>query len=69
MLPSPTTDRSLKVPGPLRARRVSPPVRERRSMESVHRILIVDDNTVNRAVAQGVFRKLGWQVDTLDSRV
>ena len=38
-------------------------------MESVHRILIVDDNAVNRAVAQGVFRKLDWQVETLDSGV
>jgi len=30
-------------------------------------VLIVDDNAVNRRVAQGLFQKLGWQVETRDS--
>ena len=30
-------------------------------------VLVIDDNVVNRRVAQGLFRKLGWAVDTVDS--
>ena len=30
-------------------------------------VLITDDNAVNRRVAQGLFQKLGWQVETCDS--
>ena len=37
------------------------------SMAPAPRVLIVDDNAVNRRVAQGLFRKLGWEVETLDS--
>ena len=37
------------------------------SLTPVLRVLIVDDNVVNRRVAQGLFRKLGWEVETLDS--
>jgi CheY-like chemotaxis protein len=30
-------------------------------------VLVVDDNAVNRRVAQGLFQKLGWDVETADS--
>jgi CheY-like chemotaxis protein len=30
-------------------------------------VLIIDDNAVNRRLAQALFQKLGWQVETLDS--
>jgi CheY-like chemotaxis protein len=30
-------------------------------------VLIIDDNAVNRRLAQVLFQKLGWQGDTLDS--
>ncbi len=30
-------------------------------------VLIIDDNAVNRRVAQALFQKLGWQVETMDN--
>jgi CheY-like chemotaxis protein len=36
-------------------------------MASAQRVLIIDDNAVNRRMAQVVFQKLGWEVETLDS--
>ena len=36
-------------------------------MVLAHRVLIIDDNAVNRRMAQVVFQKLGWEVVTLDS--
>jgi two-component system, chemotaxis family, chemotaxis protein CheY len=36
-------------------------------MDPTHRVLIIDDNAVNRRMAQVVFQKLGWEVETLDS--
>jgi CheY-like chemotaxis protein len=36
-------------------------------MDPAHRVLIIDDNAVNRRLAQILFEKLGWQVETLDS--
>jgi CheY-like chemotaxis protein len=36
-------------------------------MDPAHCVLIVDDNAVNRRLAQVLFQKLGWQVETLDS--
>jgi len=36
-------------------------------MVSAHRVLIIDDNAVNRRMAEVVFQKLGWQAETLDS--
>ena len=30
-------------------------------------VLVIDDNAVNRRVAQGLFRKLGWEVETAAS--
>ena len=38
-----------------------------RCMDSAHRVLIIDDNAVNRRMAQVVFQKLGWEVETVDS--
>jgi two-component system cell cycle response regulator DivK len=37
------------------------------SLDSPYHVLIIDDNAVNRRVAQGLFQKLGWEVETLDS--
>src|SRR5207245_1853650 len=37
------------------------------SMDPAHRVLIIDDNAINRRMAQVLFQKLGWQVETLDS--
>ena len=36
-------------------------------MDPAHRVLIIDDNAVNRRMAQVMFQKLGWQAETLDS--
>ena len=36
-------------------------------MDPTYRILIVDDNAVNRRMVQIVFQKLGWHAETLDS--
>jgi len=36
-------------------------------MAPTHRVLIIDDNAVNRRMAQVVFQKLGWEVATVDS--
>jgi two-component system cell cycle response regulator DivK len=36
-------------------------------MDPAHRVLIIDDNAVNRRMAQVFFQKLGWEVETLDS--
>ena len=36
-------------------------------MNPAHRVLIIDDNAVNRRMAQLVFQKLGWHAETLDS--
>jgi len=36
-------------------------------MAPVHSVLVVDDNAVNRRVAQGLFQKLGWEVETVES--
>ena len=37
-----------------------------RSMAPIQRVLIIDDDAVNRRLAQVLFQKLGWQVETLD---
>jgi CheY-like chemotaxis protein len=37
------------------------------SLDPTHRVLIIDDNAVNRRVAAGLFRKLGWEIETMDS--
>jgi two-component system, chemotaxis family, chemotaxis protein CheY len=36
-------------------------------MDPAPRVLIVDDNAVNRRMAEVVFQKLGWEVATVDS--
>ena len=36
-------------------------------MAPTHCVLIIDDNAVNRRMAQVVFQKLGWEAETLDS--
>src|SRR4029450_7485517 len=36
-------------------------------MDPAQRVLIIDDNAVNRRMAQVVFQKLGWEVETGDS--
>ena len=36
-------------------------------MDPVQRVLIIDDDAVNRRLAQVLFQKLDWQVETLDS--
>jgi CheY-like chemotaxis protein len=36
-------------------------------MHPAHRVLIIDDNAVNRRMAQVVFQKLGWEAETVDS--
>jgi CheY-like chemotaxis protein len=37
------------------------------SMAPAQRVLIIDDDAVNRRLAQVMFQKLGWEVATLDS--
>jgi CheY-like chemotaxis protein len=36
-------------------------------MDPTHRVLIIDDNAVNRRMAQVMFQKLGWEAETVDS--
>ena len=36
-------------------------------MDPSHRVLIIDDDAVNRRVAQALFQKLGWEVEAVDS--
>jgi CheY-like chemotaxis protein len=36
-------------------------------MDPAQRVLIIDDNAVNRRMAQVVFQKLGWEVETMDN--
>jgi len=36
-------------------------------MDPAHRVLIIDDDAVNRRLAQVMFQKLGWCVETVDS--
>jgi CheY-like chemotaxis protein len=36
-------------------------------MNPPHRVLIIDDNAVNRRMAQVMFQKLGWHAETLAS--
>jgi CheY-like chemotaxis protein len=36
-------------------------------MNPPHRVLIIDDNAVNRRMAQVMFQKLGWHAETVDS--
>ena len=36
-------------------------------MDPAHRVLIIDDDAVNRRLAQVLFTKLGWDVATLTS--
>jgi CheY-like chemotaxis protein len=36
-------------------------------MAPTHRVLIIDDDAVNRRVAQALFQKLGWEVEAVDS--
>jgi two-component system cell cycle response regulator DivK len=43
------------------------PYVDRVRMDPVQRVLIIDDDAVNRRVAQGLFQKLGCQVATLAS--
>ena len=37
------------------------------SMALAHSVLIIDDEAVNRRLAQVLFQKLGWEVETVDS--
>jgi CheY-like chemotaxis protein len=37
------------------------------SLTPTQRVLIIDDNAVNRRLAQVLFQKLGWQAETLAS--
>ena len=37
------------------------------SLPPAQRVLIIDDNAVNRRLAQVLFQKLGWQAETLAS--
>ena len=37
------------------------------SMAPPHSVLIIDDEAVNRRLAQVLFQKLGWEVETVDS--
>ena len=37
------------------------------SMAPAHSVLIIDDEAVNRRLAQVLFQKLGWEVETVDS--
>jgi CheY-like chemotaxis protein len=43
------------------------PSPKERGMHPAHRVLIIDDNAVNRRMAQVVFQKLGWEAETVDS--
>ena len=36
-------------------------------MDPLQRVLIIDDDAVNRRLAQVMFQKLGWYVETVDS--
>jgi CheY-like chemotaxis protein len=36
-------------------------------MDPAQCVLIIDDNAVNRRMAQIVFQKLGWEVETMDN--
>ena len=36
-------------------------------MDPAQRVLIIDDNAVKRRMAQVLFQKLGWDVETVDS--
>jgi len=36
-------------------------------MAPAHSVLIIDDEAVNRRLAQVLFQKLGWEVETVDS--
>ena len=36
-------------------------------MAPPHRVLIIDDDAVNRRVAQALFQKLSWEVEAVDS--
>ena len=36
------------------------------SMAPAHSVLIIDDEAVNRRLAQVLFQKLGWEVETVD---
>ena len=36
-------------------------------MDPTHCVLIVDDEAINRRVAQALFQKLGWEVEAVDS--
>ena len=36
-------------------------------MDPTHRVLIIDDDAVNRRMAHVVFQKLGWHAETVDS--
>ena len=37
------------------------------SLAPAHSVLIIDDEAVNRRLAQVMFQKLGWEVETVDS--
>ena len=37
------------------------------NLSSMQRVLIIDDNAVNRRMAQVVFQKLGWEAKTMDN--
>ena len=56
----------VRKPRALGAKASLPPQKERR-MDPTHHVLIIDDNAVNRRMAQVVFQKLGWEAETVDS--
>ena len=67
MLRPRTTDMFEKGPDS-RALGVRPlPLQKARGMDPVHRVLIIDDDAVNRRVAQALFQKLGWEVEAVDN--
>ena len=67
MLHSVTADMFSKVPCSRDEGARPRPLQKERCMDPVQYVLIIDDNAVNRRMAQVVFQKLGWEVETVDS--
>ena len=67
MLRPVTTDMFEKVPGHMGEEAHPRPSQKERDMDPTPRVLIIDDNAVNRRLAQVLFQKLGWEVEPMDS--
>ena len=67
MLRPGTTAISYKVPDHRRKSAHRLPQQKARSMVPTNSVLIIDDDAVNRRVAERLFQKLGWAVETVDS--